>query len=115
MNENSLQNLTRGVKFGEGQSRKGGGRKKGKTLNTILKEILSKDFSELSSDFPEGMEGNYAVALELIGIAFSDNHKDKLGAIKEILNRVDGRVTQTVETSVKGSIPLERWLEPEKT
>ncbi|MEL6305773.1 MAG: hypothetical protein AAFO07_32160 [Bacteroidota bacterium] len=115
MNDNSLQNLKKGVRFGEGQSRKGNGRPKGKSLNTILKEILSEDFSEFSDDFPEGMEGNYAVALELIGIAFSKNHKDKLGAIKEILNRVDGRVTQTVETSLKGSIPLERWVEPEKT
>lgn len=88
-----------------------GGAPKGKRISTILKEILSKETSEIGiENLPEGIDGNKAIAIELISIAFDKKHKDKLSAIKEILDRVDGKVSQPVENTIKGDIPIETWL-----
>ena len=82
------ENLKKGIKFGEGQDPTKGGAPKGKRVTTILKEILGKDSTEIGIDnLPEGMDGNKALALELLTIAFSKKSRDndKLSAIKEIL------------------------------
>ena len=84
-----------------------GGHPKGKRITTILKEILSQDISSLNIkglDIPEGIDGNKAIALELMAIAFDKKHKDKLSAIKEILDRMDGKVTQPLDLEVKKKI-----------
>lgn len=90
-----------------------GGAPKGKRITTILKELLGKDSTEIGIDnLPEGMDGNKALALELLTIAFSKKSKDndKLSAIKEILDRMEGKPTQSVEQVVKGSVGIESWL-----
>ena len=108
------ENLKKGIKFGEGQDPTKGGAPKGKRVTTILKEILGKDSTEIGIDnLPEGMDGNKALALELLTIAFSKKSRDndKLSAIKEILDRLEGKPTQSVEQTIKGSVPIEAWLD----
>lgn len=88
-----------------------GGAPKGKRISTILKEILSKEASEIGiENLPPGMDGNKAIAIELLSVAFDKKHKDKLSAIKEILDRVDGKVSQPVENTIKGDVPIDSWL-----
>ena len=87
-----------GVKFGDGQSTKLGGRKKGKAVTTIIKELLSKNASQFSKnkDYAK-LKGNEALAVELIAIAFNKDNSanEKLSAIKEILDRTEGKAVQT--------------------
>lgn len=102
-----------GVKFGEGQDPTKGGAPKGKRITTILKEILNQDISKIGLkdvDLPNGVDGNKAIAIELLTIAFSKDHKDKLSAIKEILDRNEGKVTQPIENTIKGSTKIDEWL-----
>lgn len=99
------ENLNNGVKFGEGQDPTKGGAPKGKRITTILKELLGKEASTIGiKGLPEGMDGNKALAIELLTIAFNKDHKDKLSAIKEILDRNDGKVTQPLDLEVKKKI-----------
>lgn len=100
-----------GTQFGKGQDPTKGGAPEGKRISTILKEILSKEASEIGiENLPTGMDGNKAIAIELLSVAFDKKHKDKLSAIKEILDRVDGKVSQPVENTIKGDVPIDSWL-----
>jgi len=90
-------NLKKGVKFGQGQPTNKGGAPKGKRISTIIKELLSgsaKNFSK-NKHFQK-LDGNTALATELVLMAFSkdDNSRDKLNAIKEILDRIEGKSVQ---------------------
>jgi hypothetical protein len=93
-----IENLKgKGVKFGEGQSTNKGGSPKGKRIATILKELLGKNAKEFSKNkaFVD-LDGNTALAMELVLMAFSkdDSPRDKLNAIKEILDRIEGKSVQ---------------------
>ena len=54
-------------------------------------------------------DGKKALAIELLAIAFSNTENiktsDKLNAIKEVLDRTEGKATQRVETSVTVKAP----------
>ena len=104
MNEN-IRNI--GVKFGEGQDSKKGGAPKGKRVSTIIKELLQTDIKNFNSSL-EGMDANKAIAIELRTMAFhKDNSaKDKLSAIKEILDRIEGRSKQDVTVTTNEIKPL---------
>lgn len=108
------KNLLRGnpdTQFPKNDPTKGGA-PKGKRITTILKELLSKETSEIGiNDLPQGIDGNKALALELLKIAFDKNSKDKLSAIKEILDRMEGKPTQVIDQTVKGSVDIESWLD----
>lgn len=96
-------NITKhGVKFGEGQDPTKGGAPKGKRVSTILRELLSKNAKDIGIDkikesLPEGTDGNTALALELLTLAFGGG-SDKLSSIKEVLDRIEGKAVQTVLT-----------------
>ena len=101
-NEDNLKN---GIKFGEGQDPTKGGAPKGKRITTIIKELLEKDASDMGvKGLPEGIDGNKALSIELLTIAFSKDSKDKLSAIKEILDRMDGKVSQPLDVDVKKKV-----------
>jgi len=89
------------MKFGKGQDPTKGGHPKGKRVSTIIKELLDTDISNFS-DSLEGMETNKALAVELIAMAFHKDNtaKDKLSAIKEILDRIEGKPKQELETTI---------------
>jgi len=60
-------------------------------------------------DLKDIVDGKKALAIELLTIAFSNSDEiktsDKLNAIKEVLDRTDGKATQTVETNVTVKAP----------
>lgn len=95
-----------GVKFGSGQDPTKGGRPKGKTLKTVLAEILENPTKRLKELLPEGTTGRESLALELLSIAFSKTSKDndKLAAIKEILDRMEGKAKQEIEQTGETTI-----------
>ena len=85
------------------------GAPKGKRVSTILKELLEKDLSALGVvDAPEGMDGNKALALQLLTIAFhkDSNQRDKISAITQILDRIEGKATQQIEVKEVKDQPL---------
>ena len=78
-----------------------GGAKKGKRTTTIIKELLKMDVSKFSTNKDlKGLDVQSALAVQLFALAFKDTEssKDKLNAIKEILDRTEGKATQHVET-----------------
>ncbi len=86
------------------------GAPKGKRVSTIIKEILERgDLSLIREDLKDFDDGKTALAVELLIIAFSNSDEiktsDKLTAIKEVLDRTDGKATQTVETNVTVKAP----------
>jgi hypothetical protein len=86
------------------------GAPKGKRVSTIIKEILERgDLSKIREDLKDIDDGKKALAIELLTIAFSNSDEiktsDKLNAIKEVLDRTDGKATQTVETNVTVKAP----------
>ena len=90
-------NLKKGIKFGQGQDPTKGGNVKGKRVSTILKELLGKSAKEFSKNKHfENLDGNTALAMEMVLMAFSkdDSSRDKLSAIKEILDRIEGKSIQ---------------------
>ncbi len=107
----SIKNLKKkGVKFGEGQDPTKGGAPKGKRVSTILKNLLNGSLDEII-DNPnlKGKEGNEALAMQLLTLAF---HKDsssneKLSAIKEILDRIEGKPKQEIEQTNIDVQPLQ--------
>ena len=87
----------KGVEFGKGQDPTKGGAPKGKRVSTIIKDLLTgnaKAFSK-NKDYLE-LDGNTAMAVELITMAFDKDNtsKDKLSAIKEIMDRIEGKSIQ---------------------
>jgi len=90
-------NFSNQVKFGQGQDNTKGGAPKGKRVSTIIKDLLggnAKAFSK-NKDYKE-LDGNTAMAVELITMAFDKDNtsKDKLSAIKEIMDRIEGKSIQ---------------------
>jgi len=86
-----------------------GGAPKGKRVSTVLKELLETDIS-LFSDKLQGMDTRQALATELFAIVFHKDAevKDKMSAIKEILDRTEGKAMQEVKTEVTTKIePLQ--------
>lgn len=86
------------------------GAPKGKRVSTIIKEILeSGDLGKIRLDLKGVDDGKKALAIELLAIAFSNTENiktsDKLNAIKEVLDRTEGKATQRVETSVTVKAP----------
>jgi len=97
---NGLSNLT---PFTTEYQPKNNGAPKGKRISTIIKELLNGNADKFSKDKAlKGLDGNSAIAVELITMAFSkdDSSRDKLSAIKEILDRIEGKSVQhnVVET-----------------
>ena len=76
------------------------GAPEGKRITTILKHILDNDMAKVREDL-KGKNGNEVTAIELLKIALSRDAKDsdKLSALKEIMDRVDGKPTQPVDIS----------------
>lgn len=100
MNDNLLE-AGKGTQFPINDPKQGGA-PKGKRVSTILKELLSKEASKIGIDnLPDGIDGNKAIALELLSIAFDKKAKDKLSAIKEVLDRIEGKSIQKVETKIE--------------
>lgn len=95
-----LNNLKNGVKFGFGQDPTKGGHPKGKRVSTIIKELLNSDISVFNKKL-KGMDANRALAIELITMAFhkENSPKEKLSAIKEILDRIEGKPKQDIAFS----------------
>ena len=84
-----------GVKFGQGQDPTKGGHPKGKRISTIIKELLEKSITTYKPDAEDKkLSANEGLAVELITMAFGKD-KDKLNAIKEILDRIEGKAIQT--------------------
>lgn len=96
------KSIGKDTRFGTGQDPTKGGAPKGKRISTILKELLEKNTSEIGlKGLPDDMDGNKAIALELLTIAFSKDSKDKLSAIKEVLDRLEGKAVQKIDADVK--------------
>ncbi len=95
------------VKFGQGQPTNKGGAPKGKRVTTIIKELLETDIKNFNPKL-EGMDTNKALAIELITMAFhrDNSAKDKLSAIKEILDRIEGKAVQDVNLNSNEVNPL---------
>ena len=79
------------------------GAPEGKRITTILKHILNNDMDKVREDL-KGKDGNEVAALELLKIALSPTSKDndKLSALKEIMDRVDGKAKQEIGLETKG-------------
>ena len=99
-----------GVRFGEGQNSTNGGAPKGKRVSTILKNLLDGNLDDIiDNPMLKGKEGNEALAVQLLSLAF---HKDsgsneKLSAIKEILDRIEGKPKQEIEQTNIDIQPLQ--------
>ena len=82
------------------QARNNNGAPTGKRASTIIKELLEGDAVSFTDnkDYKE-LDGNTALAVELITMAFSKDNKpnEKLNAIKEILDRIEGKPQQNVD------------------
>ena len=97
--EENFKGNTKATQFGNGQPTNKGGTKKGKRISTILKELLQGDAKRFSKneDYNK-LNTNTAIAIELIAMVFhKDSHpKDRLNAIREILDRVEGKPKQNL-------------------
>jgi hypothetical protein len=84
------------------------GPKKGKRLTTILKEMLQKDAGTINPAL-KGLKTNEALMLEILNIALREDSetKNKLAAIKDIFDRVDGKAKQEVEQTINTIKPLD--------
>ncbi|RIV50899.1 hypothetical protein D2V93_08490 [Flagellimonas taeanensis] len=88
------------TQFGKGQDPTKGGAPKGKRTTTILKDILNKKASDIGIEgLPDDIDGNMAIAMELLRIAFGKDSNNKLAAIKEIINRIEGRPLKSIQVS----------------
>ena len=87
-----------------------GGAPKGKRVSTILKNLLDGNLDDIiDNPMLKGKEGNEALAVQLLSLAF---HKDsgsneKLSAIKEILDRIEGKPKQEIEQTNIDIQPLQ--------
>jgi len=98
-----------GLRFGEGQLINKKGAPKGQRLSTLLNKLIEEKSSTLGLNFDNDITGKEALALELLSIAFGKDVKpsDKLSAIKEIFDRIEGKPTihqEAAETSIS-------WIE----
>jgi len=86
-----------------------GGAPKGERMSTKLKKLLSKDASLIDLDL-KGLSIDDALILQLVSIGLdktSDN-KEKMTAIKEILDRTEGKAMQETKSEVTTKIePLQ--------
>lgn len=114
------KNIGKETRFPNNDPTKGGA-PKGKRLSTIIKELLDTDISNFSETL-QGMDANKALAIELITMAFHKENtvKDKLSAIKEILDRIDGKPNQSTDItsngdSIKGETHVWKFVDGSKT
>ena len=81
------------------------GAPKGERLVTKLKKLLKSDAAKIDKAL-EGLSVDDALMLQLVKIGLSgDDNKEKLSAIKEILDRIEGKSTQFVETKDVSDAP----------
>ena len=109
--EINLKGMGKATQFGmpNGNDNAKGGTKKGKRISTIIKDLLDTNAAAFSDNIDyKNLDTNTALAVELITMAFhKDNStKDKLNAIKEILDRVDGKPKQSFDFDVSEVKPL---------
>ena len=82
------------------------GSPKGKRTSTIIKEMLQGDVSKFSDNADvKGLDTNTAIVVKLIGIVFHNDttNRDKLNAIREILDRTEGKPLQSID--IENTIP----------
>ena len=83
------------------------GAPKGERLVTKLKKLLKSDAANIDKAL-EGLSVDDALMIQLVKIGLSgDDNKEKLSAIKEILDRIEGKATQIVEQTNTEIKPLE--------
>jgi hypothetical protein len=85
--------------FEKGKSGNPNGAPKGKRVSTIMKEMLSMKITEFFPSYATEIKGltiNQALSLELMKIAFGEEKKDgdRMTAVKEILDRIEGKAIQ---------------------
>jgi len=97
--EENFKGRGKATQFGNGQPTNRGGAPEGKRISTILKELLEGSAVRFSDneDYKK-LDTNTALEVELIVMAFHKNNspKDKLNAIKEILDRTEGKTKQSI-------------------
>ena len=109
---NNLKNSGLATQFGQpnGNDNTKGGTKKGKTTTTIIKELLKSKVNLFSNNEDyKGLDVNTALAVELISMAFHKSNKpaEKLNAIKEILDRIEGKPKQSIGFEINEIKPIE--------
>ena len=100
------KNIGKATRFPHNDATKGGA-PKGKRISTVMKELLDLDVSEFSDKLKD-MDTRTAIAVELVTIVFHTDSevKEKMSAIKEILDRTEGKPNQKIEQTNTTIEPL---------
>lgn len=91
--------------FKPGQCGNPKGRPKGKSLKSVLNELLADEITLVEAGKKRKMKANEAIALTLIKEALNGN----VQAIKEIFDRTEGKARQSV--SIEGEVKQIIWNE----
>lgn len=91
--------------FKPGQCGNPKGRPKGKSLKSVLNELLAEEITIVEAGNKRKMKANEAIALTLIKEALNGN----IQAIKEIFDRTEGKARQSV--SIEGEVKQIIWNE----